>query len=134
MLGSTEPAEWTAAGERMSAPMWFAACAICSEKDGPGNASRRSPASQGVVVLSTVVAVSLRFTLVRMESNVMLSDVLIYQRRSNHVGVQVLRSLGQFLIRRNVIMESNLHRDQGSPVETLILRSKYEYVSKSMKP
>ena len=43
----------------MSAPNKWAAWAICTAVEDPGNWSRRRPASQGDVLLSGIVAVSL---------------------------------------------------------------------------
>lgn len=46
-------------GDKISACIAWAACAICSDSDGPGNDSRRRPASHGEVEPRGVKAVSL---------------------------------------------------------------------------
>lgn len=51
----------TSCGDMMSALMAWVASAICSPKVTPGNESRRRPANQGDVELSSVTAVSLKF-------------------------------------------------------------------------
>jgi hypothetical protein len=46
-------------GDKISACIAWAACAICSDRDGPGNDSRRRPANHGEVESRGAKAVSL---------------------------------------------------------------------------
>lgn len=58
-VGSGVKGDATSSGESMSAPIECAASAICSPRERPGNASKRSPASHGEVELPDPKAVLL---------------------------------------------------------------------------
>jgi hypothetical protein len=77
-------------GDKMSACIAWAACAICLDSDGPGNESRRRPANQEEVELSGVKALSLDSDRLTDKLIIPIIHVLVYESRSWNFIVQIL--------------------------------------------
>lgn len=77
-------------GDKMSACIAWAACAICLDSDGPGNESRRRPANHEEVELSGVKAVSLDSDRLTDKFVIPIIHLLVYESRNWNFIVQIL--------------------------------------------